>query len=72
VNNKLIKLLTVFLFSCLLTNAQESDKKDYPLKADFVDNGNSTEKNWTESVIFKKIKGKWKIELIHSTPIKTK
>jgi hypothetical protein len=24
------------------------------LKADFVDNGNSTEKNWTESVIFKK------------------
>jgi hypothetical protein len=44
----------------------------YRLKADFVDNGNSTEKNWTESVIFKKIKGKWKIELIHSTPIKTK
>ena len=33
-NNKLIKLLTLFLFSCLLTNAQESDKKDYPLKAD--------------------------------------
>jgi hypothetical protein len=33
-NNKIIKLLTVFLFSCLLTNAQESDKKDYPLKAD--------------------------------------
>jgi hypothetical protein len=29
-----IKLLTVFLFSCLLTNAQESDRKDYPLKAD--------------------------------------
>ena len=44
----------------------------YRLKADFVDTGNSTEKNWTESVIFKKIKGKWKIELIHSTPIKTK
>lgn len=33
-NNKLIKLLPLFLFSCLLTNAQESDKKDYPLKAD--------------------------------------
>jgi hypothetical protein len=44
----------------------------YRLKADFVDNGNSTEKNWTESVIFKKIKGKWKMELIHSTPIKLK
>ena len=24
----------MFLFSCLLTNAQEPDKKDYPLKAD--------------------------------------
>ena len=33
-NNKLIKLLTLFLFSCFLTNAQDSDKKDYPLKAD--------------------------------------
>ena len=33
-NIKLIKLLTVFLFMCLITNAQESNKKDYPLKED--------------------------------------
>ena len=44
----------------------------YRLKADFADTGNSTEKNWTESVIFKKIKGKWKIERIHSPPVKLK
>ena len=33
-NNTRIKLLTVFLFSYLLTNAQESNEKHYPLKAD--------------------------------------
>tara|TARA_B110000046_G_scaffold185956_2_gene230766 strand:- start:10642 stop:11079 length:438 start_codon:yes stop_codon:yes gene_type:complete len=44
----------------------------YRLKADFLKNGNSMQKNWTESVIFKKIDGEWKIELIHSTPIKIK
>ena len=33
-NIKLIKSLTVFLFICLITNAQESNKKGYPLKAD--------------------------------------
>jgi hypothetical protein len=44
----------------------------YRLKADFFKNGNSMQKNWTESVIFKKIEGVWKIELIHSTPIKIK
>ena len=44
----------------------------YRLKADFVDNGNSTEKNWTENTIFRKINGVLKIERIHSTPIETK
>ena len=44
----------------------------YRLKADFLKNGNSMQKNWTESVIFKKIDGEWKIEPIHSTPIKIK
>lgn len=33
-NNKLIKSLTVFLFLSFIINAQESNKKDYPLKAD--------------------------------------
>ena len=34
----------------------------YRLKADFFKNGNSMQKNWTESVIFKKIKGKFREE----------
>ena len=33
-NNKLLKSLTLFLFWCLITNAQESSENDYPLKAD--------------------------------------
>jgi hypothetical protein len=32
--NKFLELLTLFLFCCVLTNAQESKNKDYPLKAD--------------------------------------
>ena len=44
----------------------------YKLKADFFKNGNTMQMNWTESVIFKKIEGEWKIELIHSTPVKIK
>jgi hypothetical protein len=44
----------------------------YRLKSDFLENGYSDQNNWTESVIFKKIEGVWKIELIHSTPIKLK
>jgi|TARA_B110000114_G_scaffold122697_1_gene128531 hypothetical protein len=44
----------------------------YILKSDFLENGYSDQNNWTESVIFKKIEGVWKIELIHSTPIKLK
>jgi len=44
----------------------------YNLKSDIVENGNLTQKNWNESVIFRKIEGEWKIELIHSTPIEIK
>jgi hypothetical protein len=44
----------------------------YKLKSDFDDNGNLTQMNWSESAIFRKIDGVWKIELIHSTPIETK
>jgi len=43
----------------------------YNLKSDIIENGNLTAKNWNESVIFRKIDGRWKIELIHSTPIST-
>jgi hypothetical protein len=32
--NKLSKSLTLLLFCCLITNAQETNKTDYPLKAD--------------------------------------
>jgi len=44
----------------------------YNLNSDIIENGNLTIKNWNESVIFRKIAGKWKIELIHSTPIDIK
>jgi hypothetical protein len=44
----------------------------YKLKSDFDDNGNLTQMIWSESAIFRKIDGVWKIELIHSTPIETK
>ncbi len=33
-NIKLIKSVPVFLFMCLITNAQKTTKKDYPLKED--------------------------------------
>ncbi len=44
----------------------------YSLKSDIVENGNLRTKNWNESVIFRKLDGNWKIELIHSTPITVK
>lgn len=43
----------------------------YNLKSDITENGKLITKNWNESVIFRKLEGKWKIELIHSTPIVT-
>lgn len=42
----------------------------YNLKSDISENGKLTQKNWNESTIFRKVNGKWKIALIHSTPIK--
>ena len=43
----------------------------YNLKFDIQENGKLIQKNWNESVIFRKIDGKWKIALIHSTKIAT-
>jgi hypothetical protein len=41
----------------------------YNLRSDITENGKLTQKNWNESVIFRKVEGKWKIALIHSTKI---
>jgi hypothetical protein len=41
----------------------------YNLKSDITENGVLKIKTWLESVIFRKINGNWKIELIHSTAI---
>jgi len=43
----------------------------YSLRSAITENGVLTQKNWNESVIFRKVNGKWKIALIHSTPIKS-
>ena len=42
----------------------------YNLRSDITKEGKLTQKNWNESTIFRKVKGEWKIALIHSTPIK--
>jgi ketosteroid isomerase-like protein len=39
----------------------------YNLKSEIRENGKLTQKNWNESAIFRKIDGRWKIALIHST-----
>lgn len=41
----------------------------YNLISDIKENGKLTQKNWNESAIFRKIDGRWKIALIHSTKI---
>ena len=41
----------------------------YNLKSDITKDGKLTQKNWNESTIFRKVKGEWKIALIHSTPV---
>ena len=41
----------------------------YNLKSDILENGKLKTWTWIESVIVRKIKGNWKIELIHSTSI---
>lgn len=44
----------------------------YHLRSDITENGELKVKTWIESTIFRKIKGKWKIELINSTPVDLK
>lgn len=44
----------------------------YFLKSDFTENGTTRSKEWLESTIFRKVNGKWKIELLHSTLIQPK
>ena len=44
----------------------------YNLKSDITEAGKFITKRWNESVIFRKIQGKWKIALIHSTPVDKK
>ena len=41
----------------------------YNLRSDIKENSILKVKNWNESAIFRKLKGVWKIELIHSTPV---
>lgn len=40
----------------------------YKLKSDYFEKDTSVTKNWTESAVFKKVDGEWKIALINSTP----
>lgn len=42
----------------------------YNLKSDISENAKLTQKNWNERTVFRKVNGKWKIALIHSTPIR--
>ena len=42
----------------------------YNLKSDIVKEGKLVQMNWNESAIFRRVKGAWKIALIHSTPVK--
>ena len=41
----------------------------YELKSDITEGGKISTKYWTESAVFRKVAGKWKIALIHSTTI---
>ena len=41
----------------------------YNLKSIITEDGQTKNKNRNETVVFKKINGQWKIELIHSTPV---
>ena len=42
----------------------------YKLISTFDDNGQISTKEWSESVVCKKINGNWKISLLHSTPVR--
>ncbi|HTE27481.1 DUF3828 domain-containing protein [Flavitalea sp.] len=41
----------------------------YGLKSVIIEEGQTTNKVWNESVVFRREQGKWKIALIHSTPV---
>ena len=41
----------------------------YELKSEIKENGKFSTKAWTETAVFRKVAGKWKIALIHSTTI---
>ena len=43
----------------------------YTLKSDITEGGKLITKRWNESVLFRKVQGRWKIALIHSTPLGT-
>jgi len=43
----------------------------YSLKSDITENSQLTVRKWNESAIFRKLNGRWLIELIHSTPVST-
>jgi hypothetical protein len=58
-----------FLFVRILGNTAYTV---YNLKSDISEAGTLIIKRWTESVVFRKTQGKWKIALIHSTPINKK
>lgn len=44
----------------------------YHLKSEINEKGKVTTKNWTESAVFRKAAGSWKIALIHSTTVASK
>jgi hypothetical protein len=39
----------------------------YNLRSEITENNKLSQKNWNESVIFRKVDGQWRIALIHST-----
>lgn len=41
----------------------------FELISEITKNGSLTTKRYSESVVFRKVQGKWKIALIHSTPV---
>ena len=44
----------------------------YQLKSDITENNKVSTKYWSESAVFRKLQGKWKIALIHSTTVEKK
>lgn len=44
----------------------------YTLHSTIIENGATTMYHWSESSICRRINGSWKLELIHSTPVRRK